>query len=73
MRTPPLIRTLEAVPRVSGIEGFHCTAVIYSDYFLMPSYRTSKEAGLTQEQLLDKVNHYIVLMHMAQGMINLEL
>ena len=25
MRTPPLIRTLEAVPRVSGIEEFHCT------------------------------------------------
>ena len=24
MRTPPLIRTLEAVPRVSRIEGFHC-------------------------------------------------
>ena len=22
MRTPPLVRTLEAVPRVSGIEGF---------------------------------------------------
>ena len=25
MRTPPLIRTLEAVPRVSGIEGIHCS------------------------------------------------
>ena len=24
MRTPPLIRTLQAVPRVSAIEGFHC-------------------------------------------------
>ena len=24
MRTPPLIRTLEVVPRVSRIEGFHC-------------------------------------------------
>ena len=28
MRTPPLIRTLEAVPRVSGIEGFHCNIII---------------------------------------------
>ena len=27
MRTSPLIRTLYAVPRVSGIEGFHCTAM----------------------------------------------
>ena len=24
-RTPPLIRILKTVPRVSGIEGFHCT------------------------------------------------
>jgi hypothetical protein len=24
MRTPPLIKTLQAVPRVSRIEGFHC-------------------------------------------------
>ena len=28
MRTPPLIRTLEAIPRVSGIEGFHCNIII---------------------------------------------
>ena len=27
MRTPPLIRTLEAVSRVSRIESFHCTCV----------------------------------------------
>ena len=25
MRTPPVIRTLELVPGVSVIEGFHCT------------------------------------------------
>ena len=27
MRTPPLIRILQPVPRVSGIEGFHCMYV----------------------------------------------
>jgi hypothetical protein len=29
MRTPPLIRTLRAGPRVSGIEGFHCIVKVY--------------------------------------------
>ena len=28
MRTPPVIRTLQAVPRVSAIEGFHCILVL---------------------------------------------
>ena len=31
MRTPPLIRTLLAVARVSGIEGFHCKIIVHVD------------------------------------------
>ena len=29
MRTPPLIRTLDDIPRVAGIEEFYCIAYIY--------------------------------------------
>ena len=49
MRTPPVIRTLQAVPRVSAIEGFHCNNLyryswLQSNNVFVLVYTSSKTA-----------------------------